>query len=235
MKIIAFGDIHGRNCWQQIVSNIEYDKVVFLGDYFDSHERISEEHQVANFIDLTELKRNQPEKVILLFGNHDYHYLSIVKEQYSGFQKNLKPIVQELLSTALEDAVLQMCYSVDNYIFTHAGITNTWLKRNRYKDGLLYEKFINDLFLKKPSAFKFTVGENNSPFGDDTCQSPIWVRPQSLMSDTIKGYIQIVGHTPKKEIILNQHVVVIDTLGRSGQFLLIEDGRMFVLDQDGNI
>lgn len=35
MKHIIIGDLHGKDCWQEI--NIEnYNKVVFLGDYVDS-------------------------------------------------------------------------------------------------------------------------------------------------------------------------------------------------------
>ena len=37
-KWIAIGDVHGRNTWQQIV-NLEIDnvdKIIFVGDYFDS-------------------------------------------------------------------------------------------------------------------------------------------------------------------------------------------------------
>ena len=36
MKIIAFGDIHGRDVWKKVLDERidEVDKVIFLGDYF---------------------------------------------------------------------------------------------------------------------------------------------------------------------------------------------------------
>ena len=48
MKIIAIGDIHGRSIWKNIVSANSYDKVVFLGDYFDSFD-IHTLDQIDNF------------------------------------------------------------------------------------------------------------------------------------------------------------------------------------------
>ena len=44
MRIIVIGDIHGRTIWKDIV-NQEFDLCVFLGDYVDSHDRISAKQQ----------------------------------------------------------------------------------------------------------------------------------------------------------------------------------------------
>jgi len=38
MRIIALGDTHGRTDWKQITARERFDKVVFIGDYFDTHE-----------------------------------------------------------------------------------------------------------------------------------------------------------------------------------------------------
>lgn len=44
------------------------------------------------------------------------------------------------------------------------------------------------------------------------------------MSDAVDGYIQIVGHTTQNKInIVNDQFVFIDTLGTSGEYLVIED------------
>ena len=49
MKIIAIGDLHGRTLWKYIVSKVDFDVVVFIGDYFDTHENISPVQQIKNF------------------------------------------------------------------------------------------------------------------------------------------------------------------------------------------
>ena len=36
MKTIFIGDIHGRSIWKDIVARENADRVVFIGDYFDS-------------------------------------------------------------------------------------------------------------------------------------------------------------------------------------------------------
>ena len=71
MKIIAIGDLHGRTLWKYIVSKVDFDVVVFIGDYFDTHENISPVQQIENFKELLDYKKQLPEKVVLLFGNHD--------------------------------------------------------------------------------------------------------------------------------------------------------------------
>lgn len=132
MKIIAIGDIHGRTEWKQIVQNNTFDKCVFIGDYFDTHQNISPEQQKQNFEDLIQFKKNNFDKVILLIGNHDHHYCKNVHETYSGFQKFHKIDIQELLENALKENLLQMCYRHNRYLFTHAGVTKTWLLNNNY-------------------------------------------------------------------------------------------------------
>jgi predicted phosphodiesterase len=231
MKLIALGDTHGRTDWKQIISNTEYDKVVFIGDYFDTHEDITPEQQKSNFEDLIEYKKSNMDKVVLLFGNHDYHYLRTVNETYSGFQEWHRTDIAEMLHKALDADLMQMCLIDGNYIFSHAGITKTWLKNTGYTGEEPLELFINDLFKYQPLAFRFTSGINHSPYGDDICQTPIWVRPQSLYADCLDDYIQVVGHTTQKQLkIVDNKIVLIDTIGMSGQFLCVTDGEMSVLE-----
>ena len=71
MKIIAIGDCHGRKHWERVVEEVkEFDKFIFMGDYFDSRESISYDTQIANFKKILEFKETYPDKVILLIGNH---------------------------------------------------------------------------------------------------------------------------------------------------------------------
>jgi len=38
MKTIFIGDIHGQDTWKKIVESENPDRVVFIGDYFDSFD-----------------------------------------------------------------------------------------------------------------------------------------------------------------------------------------------------
>ncbi len=225
MKSIVFGDLHGRTCWEQIVDKEKKDTnfFIFIGDYFDTHDDISAEQQKNNFRNITNFKKENLDKVILLFGNHSFHYLKTSKKQYSGYQPLHAIDIQELLHKAIDENILQMCHKQDNFLFSHAGVTKTWCKNNDI-DLENIEQSINDLFKYKPNSFEFTSGTKFCNYGDDITQTPIWVRPESLRKDKLDGLIQVVGHTVQNSIITTEEIILIDTLGTSGEYLEINNG-----------
>lgn len=224
MKIIALGDIHGRSIWKDIVDKEAFDKIVFIGDYFDSREPISGKQQRKNFEEIISFKKANKEQVMLLLGNHDFHYLEVVYYPYSGYQPGQKKAIRNLLNPALDDELLQICFAWENLLFSHAGITKTWCKNQRIDTNNISES-INRKLKQHPEAFDFTPGQTNSPYGDDPEQTPLWVRPDSLVKDKIDGYQQIVGHTTQDKMIFLEDVILIDTLGTSGEYFVWEDGR----------
>ncbi len=227
MKLIALGDTHGRMNWKDIVTKEQFDKVIFIGDYFDTHEDVSAQQQIDNFKDIISYKKDNMDKVVLLFGNHDFHYLRSVDEHYSGFQEWHKTDISEALHDALDNDLLQMCYVHDNFIFSHAGITKTWhvnVLGNEILKGKELELELNETFKYKPLSFCFTPGKYMNMYGDDVTQTPIWVRPNSLMRDQLDDYTQVVGHTTQRKLELADNVILIDTLGTSGEYLIITDG-----------
>lgn len=76
------GDIHGRSCWRTLVREDCIN--IFVGDYFDPYEYVSQVERVANFQEILDYKRQHP-GTILLYGNHDLHYL-ISSEHYSRYE-----------------------------------------------------------------------------------------------------------------------------------------------------
>ena len=235
MKLISIGDIHGRNSWIQIANSQAFDKIVFIGDYFDSFT-IPAEEQILNFREIVAYKEANYDKVVLLLGNHDYHYLPVARTSngtYSGFQDRYAFQISDLLQ--MHRDLFQVCYRWEDYLFTHAGVTTTWLDHAGYK-GEEIDNFINELFRNKPQKFRFN---GNDPYGDDVTQSPLWVRPRSLRKDayghgTIK---QVVGHTSMKRLVIEEdHFYFIDTLDSSGEYMVI-DGKVYIekLDDSGDI
>ena len=127
MKLIAIGDLHGRNVWGKIADE-EFDYFVFIGDYFDPYEDISIEEEIANFHQIIKFKKKFPEKVILLFGNHDFHYLKSTNQKYSRYNFDFHTLIDEVVELAMDEKLFQMCFQFEHYLFSHAGITKTWLK-----------------------------------------------------------------------------------------------------------
>jgi hypothetical protein len=224
MRIIALGDIHGRSSWQMILDKENYDRCIFIGDYLDSREGLSAELQLKNLEAILEFKRQNPTSTTLLLGNHDYHYLLTNTERYSGFQPEIQAEAAHLFQPAIDTGLIQPCLTVENLLFSHAGVTKTWCTKNKVEMNDL-QNSINQLLINRPDAFQFTYGKNFSPYGDDIDQSPIWVRPNSLKEDMLDGYIQIAGHTTQNQIHIEDHILLIDTLGTSQEYLIWDDGK----------
>jgi len=232
MKIIALGDTHGRNKWKEITAKEDdADKVIFIGDYFDTHDQgHSPNRQIENFKDILAYKKANPNKVILLFGNHDFHYIRNIGETYSGYSAGYAHDIGELIDLVIKEDLVQMCYLHDKFFFSHAGLTKTWAEKfignsNPMINEVLVQG-INDLFKYTPNVFKFRMGNNLSQTGNDVTQGPIWVRPVSLLKDMVDGITCVVGHTTVKRLDLNEefpNLILIDCLGTSGEYLVIEN------------
>ena len=232
MKIITIGDIHGRPIWKKIVAdNPDTDTFIFVGDYFDSFDYSAAE-QIYNFKEIIEFKKANFLKVILLLGNHDVIYFPKTLDLgIEGFNiSNLADIQKVLLDN---QQYLQMCYQADNYLFTHAGVSETFLKDTYYPDGDNFSQIpahLNALWKISPKDFSFKPGWDK--YGNSPNQSCIWIRPQALMIYNKKlkksGLVQIVGHTFQNQIDIKgkatgKRYYFIDTLGTSGEYLVIEN------------
>ena len=219
-KILVIPDLHGKDIWKKAVSEIEYDKVVFLGDYFDSFD-IDGNTQLENFADIVEFKKTYPNSVKLLIGNHCLSYTTGVK--CSGYQEVFGPQIVQALKRAYDSGLLQACYSDGSFLYVHAGLTNTWLKANT-DESYDVVSAVNNAFYEDPTLFNFVSG--GDVYGNDIFQSPTWVRPEALIKDMYKGLKQIVGHTRVPQIAKVPFVDVIftDCLDTRDQFLTVQDG-----------
>lgn len=235
MKIVVFSDIHGsEKCQKLMIKERDADKFVFLGDYFDS-KTISFEQQLQNYHVLMELKKLNKKDVELLLGNHEYHYLYSVKEPYSGYQENYATIIQDMLEHNVHDNIFNICYAYDNLIFSHAGITKTWCKNNKIKfkkrKAKLIAQDINNLFKQSLKSFSFFNCVKQSKkfsydsYGNNQYQSPIWIRPESLIQDKINddtNMIQIVGHTHVEKIVFNDNLYFVDCWDSCNEYLVCD-------------
>lgn len=225
MKIIAIGDIHGRDIWKEIVKKeIDADKIIFMGDYLDSFE-VDRTTQLKNFSEIVEFKKQYPDKVVLLYGNHDHHYVPDTDESYSGFDYTIKEKVKESFEYLISVTAIQLAYSYEGYLFTHAGVSKTWLKSIGIENELSVnvEQILNDKLLDYPELFNFTPSSPEDNYGNSITQSPIWIRPQALDSDRIEGFRQVVGHTHQKNIDINSDTIYIDTFDNCREYLIINN------------
>ena len=240
MKIVAIGDIHGRDYWKQIIEQEQdADVFVFVGDYFDSFT-IKGPDQINNFLDIVEFKKSSKVPVILLIGNHDYHYYPGIEDSgTSGYQTLMAPSIKHVVSDNKQ--YLQAAYQVGEFVFTHAGLSSEWL------DDIVDEwnvdsldATINDLFKFQPNKLAYRsykqVGSTVygvGGYGSETFQGPLWIRPKALMAANKKTLrkqiIQVVGHTPQETIDIKGkstggRYYFIDTLEYGqNQYLIVKD------------
>jgi hypothetical protein len=241
MKLVAIGDIHGRDYWKQIVDQEQdADTFVFVGDYFDSFT-IKGPDQINNFLDIIEFKKQSKVPVILLIGNHDYHYYPGIEDSgTSGYQTLMAPSIKHVVDDNKQH--LQAAYQVGEFVFTHAGLSSEWLDDmvvGWSVDSL--DATVNDLFKFQPQKLAYRsykqVGDQvygAGGYGSETFQGPIWIRPKALMAankETLrKQIIQVVGHTPQDTIDIKGkstggRYYFIDTLEYGqNQYLVVKDG-----------
>jgi predicted MPP superfamily phosphohydrolase len=241
MKLVAIGDIHGRDYWKQIIDQEQdADQFVFVGDYFDSFT-IKGADQINNFLDIIEFKKTTDKEVILLIGNHDYHYYPGIEDNgTSGYQTLMAPSIKYIVDDNKQH--LQAAYQVDEFIFTHAGLSSEWLDDNIIMwDVPNLAMYVNDLFYYQPQKLAYRsykqVGDQVygvGGYGSETFQGPLWIRPKALMAanrDTLRNQIiQVVGHTPQDTIDIKGkstggRYYFIDTLEYGqNQYLVVKDG-----------
>ena len=239
MNICAIGDIHGNPLWEKIVEKEldNSDLIVFIGDYFDSFSYSTIE-QIHNFLKIVEFKKKNNDKVILLIGNHDWEYFPEKQDKgyMSGYQMGDKAMnISFILNKEREH--LQAAFAYDNLLFTHAGVSLTWLELAAEHSPIELPEytaksmadFVNLIFEYKPNLLNFITGYD--PYGDNPVQSPLWVRPRSLMKgafDFKKAVIQIVGHTAQRQIDIkgkstDKRYFFIDTLNTNKEYLYIKN------------
>jgi len=202
MKILVIPDSHLKisviKNGVELAKKVNADKIILLGDYLD--DWVCTDQDYINIIMyVKQLLRSNP-NVEVLYGNHELSYMGF---PCSGHNHN----VEEQMGAALiPDRRFFFGVAHDNVIYTHAGITYSWLKYNH----LITQ---NDLRLKLPKNTGAELLEkivNGIPTFDVMAQvgpargghgfpSPLWADLTELISDPLPVK-QVVGHTPVKQI-----------------------------------
>jgi hypothetical protein len=242
-KTIIVGDVHGRDQWKQIVAQEkDADKVIFLGDYFDSFT-ISAVEQMHNFKEIVEFKETSGKEVIMLLGNHDHHYYPGINDSStSGYQTKMAFVIKQLVEENKQH--FQMAYREGEFVFSHAGFSSEWLDDTVIGWTLdnMIDK-VNELLLYAPHAldyrsfkmFSATEWTGAGGYGNESYQGPMWIRPKALMSvnkHTLrKKIIQVVGHTYQNEIdkhgkTTGGRYYFVDVQETSQEYMIITDGQI---------
>lgn len=196
MNILSIGDTHGNSVLDDIKKVMDkYDKIVFIGDYVDSFT-LDNLTINKNLYDLIEFKKENPDKVILLWGNHDIQYLFPSKIHLcSGYRPEVNIDLYDIFHKNKD--LFQVAYQKDNYIWTHAGVTIGWYKYRFHKFRKNHDiETISDQLNLAFDLYEeslFDVGYRRG--GSYDVGGPFWADKAEMLKSPLEGYHQIVGHS----------------------------------------
>lgn len=226
-KVLVIPDIHGRNFWREPIKHIdEFDKVVFLGDYLDPYPYEYEENPdsmeediVQMLQDIITLKKENPDKIVLLTGNHVDHYMWGDMVESSRYNRLNAKVYRDILLENID--LFQIVYIDESTIFSHAGITEDWARNflfdwmeceeSALEDNLVEEvaRVLQDMPLKNINnsyispAFSM-IGPARG--GWNSCGSCEWADVSEHFTRKLSGFspksynmFQIFGHTQLKD------------------------------------
>lgn len=200
-KLIVCPDVHSRDYYKSLLSNTE-DKIIFLGDYGDpySYEGYDDDDTIEAMYDIFSFAQDNPDRVILLIGNHDIYYYKGVtgNARYNwALAGQLEQIYQEfkdLFKVAYWDEETQT-------MFTHAGINKKWwdsLELPIDWTPKQIQDYLNNLLLMGDGEYNSLYEISRYRGGWNWNGSCIWADVHehlSLKQDECMPFKQIFGHS----------------------------------------
>lgn len=224
IKYLILPDIHGRGFWRRPVEETLKDTdahIIFLGDYHDpypdefNYDDDCFQISVDRFKQILDLKKQYPDRITLLIGNHDCGYAigdDICSSRMDRWhRRELEKLFQENKES------FQLAYECDiasrHFIFSHAGILKGWADLvwgDEAKDPEFnIVEHLNNAWLMDDYAILDTLGDYDSwrGWGGYQYGSPVWsdIRSWAEVTPEETYGFNIVGHTQlQRPIVLGQ-------------------------------
>ena len=216
-QLIVIPDIHGLDFWRCTVSALPNALLIFLGDYLDPYndEDISPDDAYYNLIDIVDLKKKFPNNVILIWGNHDLHYMY---RDLMGSRYDVANSGKYFQFFWQNQDCFQIAYEIiingKIYLFSHAGVGHKWAEKinRKYSTTPPTASELNDLFQSRP--FIEVLGAKTSIRGGwSDYGSIIWADSHEHLveENQYKDIVQVFGHTRCKEpLIIDNSIYCLD-------------------------
>lgn len=232
-QTIIIPDVHGRTFWKGAVDSFAEAKIIFLGDYVDPYpdEGISLEETLVVLEEILALKKAAPDRVTLLWGNHDLHYL-YPRMEGSRYDKRNATVIGAIFSE--NRSLFQLADECRvtggrRFLFTHAGVCRTWLDYHFAQrcPEAFGAKALNSM-LSWPESEMIGLLSLVSLFrgGHSRVGSPVWADLNEHLnsSNQLPNFVQIFGHTQSPEPV-----------NIKGRAFCLDCKRCFLLDENGTI
>ena len=242
MKILVIPDVHGRTFWKDAVENFaeECDKIIFLGDYIDPYkdEDITRKQAIAILEEIINLRANNPDKVVLLMGNHDAHYMLRNFPRSTRYDSSNSFKIKEIYSShrSLFKLAHEETVNGKRMLFTHAGVMKSWVERNKPIIGDISADSLNRLLdvpggitaLSDISKYRTWLGEETGSilWSDIMEKADVDLEQNVIPNDdsVAEGYdYQIFGHTLLRIPVITDKWACIDC---RKAFIVNENGEL---------
>lgn len=197
-NVIVCPDVHCRDFYKPVL-NIKDKQIVFLGDYLDPYpwEDVTFRQGIENLKEIIQFKKNNPDRVTLLWGNHDFNYIWR-KNWATRFDPHFCKEVHQIY---MENFDLFEPYKIiDDILFTHAGVSKGWY--NLYKIENIKEfldthwkAFLNSALGVEEEAYFPIFNCGRIRGGYSKYGGIFWNDVRELDYENPTEYIQIFGHT----------------------------------------
>ena len=210
-QILVIPDVHGRSFWKNAVAQNTDIPIIFLGDYLDpyAHENISQEEALANFKEIIAFKQANKDRVTLLIGNHEIHYI----DTFYKFGRKDTIRAEEIHKLILDNLSL---FSIASHkeingktlLFTHAGLVEPWWKKHFPNTPTDANSICDALNEKMKNMESFGTFIDNAIMdvtklrgGDAEAGSCLWadLDEHDDRPDYFHGIYQVFGHTQQKK------------------------------------
>lgn len=225
MKILVVPDVHNHTAEvERQIARYPADRVIFLGDYFDSFGDTPQ--MAAQTAAWLKESLARPER-LHLYGNHDLWYRFPRHPQISWIGSGFTPAKSREISAILTPddwAKMKLVEFVGDIALCHAGIGEEVF--GHPINGVSRER-VETLCAE---AMRDAEAMVDHPVFDES--GIVWLRWWHL--EPLAAFSQFVGHTPSRELRIEsahgRHNVCLDTMGR--YLGLIENDRMAVIDDE---
>jgi len=250
-KILVVPDVHGETFWRKPVQKYidQVDRLIFLGDYLDPYRGKFEEYDAEavfnNMMEIINLKLENKDKVILLKGNHDFHYTSTRAMELACASRCDKRNWHKFNKVFTDYENLFKLVHIEvvkgiTYLFSHAGLTTFWVNQVNAKLWKMNDRDLsvadqNTIDMVNLLEYDFEgqnmlaiIGRYRTFFGEKS-GSVLWADiEEHSIPDAPKAYglnkvFQVIGHSRLNE---EHDKVEFDNL------VLIDSQQCFVIDEN---
>jgi hypothetical protein len=191
MRTLIIPDLHHRtDNAEHWLATQRYDRVVFLGDYFDNFgDDVNDARRTAMWL------RDRIEKTddIFLLGNHDVSYMFPSDPQLycPGFTPAKARGIGEILRPEHWQR-LRLAHAEQGRLMSHAGFHPVWIKEPTVQ--WILQRCEQAMQKATRHVVDPILGAGEDRGGLQRFGGPLWMDWDNLMP--IPGINQVVGHTP---------------------------------------